>query len=410
LQVVAEELRRSLKLIFAAAIEDDPGGGATGRRREEKIYATQLLLLIADSRFCRVVVDKVPAFSFACFLLAQDNLDHRFSIFQFARNIGQEFIRNTSSAFYQEESGYYSGIVGYAKPATRIIFGSYAFIEKCASEGASPIETDYREFNTFTAQQLEGYGRAALAFLEGCLAVTRGRPYPHSYALARMFNSLEEPLNGVPKLDKIEHFYGMVEYDRLGVIVQFVNDAIELVDKSALPPSTFRVHENFEADIYDDIAELIFEIILRAASVTSPPWTAWAVQHNAVWGDIFGIQKSAARKVIAMKVRRLCYDEIKRMDEFPNFKGARILGFCLHVLGLTLTNRHDGHAREFYSLQAAVLYWTKTNYTRLVLHHPKVAAACLHGSISYDRKNSRLVQTYENEIGEGAREIYLPLD
>jgi len=93
---------------------------------------------------------------------------------------------------------------------------------------------------------------------------------------------------------------------------------------------------------------LIFETIFAASSVSSPEWTAWSIQHNAVWADIFGFDDGKATKIIALKVRRLLYDEIKRMDTFGNFKGARILGYCLHVLGLTLMDRHKGFRREFH--------------------------------------------------------------
>jgi hypothetical protein len=46
----------------------------------------------------------------------------------------------------QEESGYYSGLVGYDRLATKIVFGSFWLVEKCAADGASPIDTDYRKF------------------------------------------------------------------------------------------------------------------------------------------------------------------------------------------------------------------------------------------------------------------------
>jgi hypothetical protein len=147
-------------------------------------------------------------------------------------------------------------------------------------------------------------------------------------------------------LDKVEHFYQVVEYDRLHVIVRFIDDAIGAIDKDGLPPTDFSVHQNFDADIYDDIAQVIFEVILAAASVRSPPWTSWAIQHNTVWSDIFGLRDSGAHKIIAIKVRRLCYDEIKEMDDFPNFKGAKILGFCLHVLGLTPIDRHGRYQKN----------------------------------------------------------------
>jgi hypothetical protein len=176
LQVVAEELRRSMVTIFEFAAKLPPltRKGSMPNLPEYQAVAHDFLLLIGDQRFCRVVADKVPAFAFVCFLEAQKYRHRQLPIFQFARNIGQEFIRNTSTSFYQEDSGYYSGFVGYARPVTKIIFGSFEFVEQCAADGASPLDTDYREFHAFDPTQVEGYSRASLAFLESCLLVTRG--------------------------------------------------------------------------------------------------------------------------------------------------------------------------------------------------------------------------------------------
>lgn len=396
LQILAEELRRSVGAIVALAAKMPATRDENSREeiRQGQAYAHDFLLLIGDERFCRIVVDKVPAFAFACFQEAQKYANRPLPVFQFARNIGQEFIRNTSSSFYQEDSGYYSGLVGYTRPATNIVFGSYEFIEKCAADGASPIDTDYREFGEFNAKQMEGYSRASLAFLESCLLVTKGRSHPHSYALTRMLDSFGSSLGDVYQMDGVENYSTMAAYGRLSVTVDFITDAIVLVQKHAVRPKTFRILQPRHADIYDDLAQLIFKAIFAASSVSSPEWTSWSIQHNTVWSHIFDFGDSTASKVVALKVRRLLYKEIKKMDRFANFKGARILGYCLNIFGLKLIDRHKGHGKEFYPLQATAISWTKANYKRLLVDHPNVAKACLQGSVSYDRENHRLVKTY----------------
>jgi hypothetical protein len=409
LQVLAEELRRSMGTIvaYAAKVKHVKDENARENIPQHQAYAHDFLLLIGDQRFCKVVVDKVPAFAFVCFQEAQKYQLIHLPIFQFARNVGQEFIRNTNSSFYQEDSGYYSGLVGYARPATKIIFGSYEFIEKCAGDGESPIDTDYREFGEFNEKQMEGYSRASLAFLDGCLAVTRGRYYPHSYALARMLGSFESSISGVYQIDGKEHYLKMPEYGHLKVTVDFINHAITLVEKHAVRPKTLRISDPLHADIYDDLANLIFKTIDAASSVSSPVWTSWAIQYNAVWGSIFGFRDNSTCKIIKLKVRRLLYGKIKEMDKFANFQGAHILGYCLNVLGLKLTDRHKGFQKEFYPLQAAALSWTKANYKKLLADHPKVAKACLQGTVSYDAEHHRLVKTYSNATEkEPVREFF----
>ena len=98
------------------------------------------------------------------------------------------------------------------------------------------------------------------------------------------------------------------------------------------------------------------------------------------------------------------------MDELVNFRGARLLGFCLNVLGLKLTDRHRGFQREFYPLQAASIGWVKANYRTLLAEHPEVAEACVQGRISYDHDNHRLVQTYSDRTGKEPNREFLYLD
>lgn len=79
----------------------------------------------------------------------------------------------------------------------------------------------------------------------------------------------------------------------------------------------------------------------------------------------------------------------------PNFKGARILGFCLNVMGFTVSNEnyaHDGRA-----LQRAILSWTKKNYAWLYSYNCRVAEACLVDGLTFDAENLRLVTTYPAE-------------
>lgn len=408
LQVVAEELIRSIGPIISLASLERQHLDASKVVPIEQRFAHDFLLLIGDDRFCRIVVDKVPAFALSTFQAAQRS-NARLPIFQFARNIGQAFIRNTNSAFYQEDSGYYSGFVGIVRPITKVIFGDYRFVERCASDGASPLETDYREFTHFSPLQMEGYRRAALALFESCLEITKGRPFPHSYTLARMFDSFESVLIGVGELDGKKDYSSTPVFGRFSETIDFIKSAIQIVEKKAEPPKTLRISDIMHADIYDDLARLIFECVFSASTVSSPAWTTWAIQHNTVW-NVFGLETNRTRRAIKIKVMRLMYDEIKKMNDWPNFKGARILGYCLNVLGLSAVDRHKGFQREDYPLQASAIMWAKKNFHRLTENNPRVADACLQGSVTYDADKRRLVKTFTNDTGKGPVQEFLELD
>jgi hypothetical protein len=86
------------------------------------------------------------------------------------------------------------------------------------------------------------------------------------------------------------------------------------------------------------------------------------------------------------------YDEITEMNRFPNFKGAKILGFCLNVMGLEV--RKGDYDKENRPLHKAILGWTRKHYVYLQVDSPRVAEACLVDGITYDAENLQLVKTY----------------
>jgi hypothetical protein len=256
---------------------------------------------------------------------------------------------------------------------------------------------------------MEGFSRAALAYFDSYLREAKGQT--HSYALARLLHSFESTLTSTYKLKgPSDNFWNMPEFQRLRITVRFVRDAIRSLDKHAVRPTRLRRKEPQLEDTFDAFADLIFEIIFAASRVSEPVWTCWSVQHNTVWAELFSVYRSKASSIVLFKLRRLIYDEIRRMDEFANFKGAGILGYCINVLGLTLVDRHKGYGREHYPLHVVVLNWTKKNYRRLVVDHPKVAERCLQGSVAYDRDNHRLVKTFANETRKEPVCAFLKLD
>jgi hypothetical protein len=262
----------------------------------------------------------------------------------------------------------------------------------------------------FNELQMEGFARASLAFLDSYLQATKGRSAPHSYALTRMLSSFESSLSSTYRINGADDFSRTSAYGHLSVTADFVKKSMALINKYAVTPKSFRRLKNRDNNIYDDMAALVFNMIFAASTVSSPVWTAWSIQHNTVWNTISGLGRDDARRIIAFKVRRLLYEEIARMGTFANFKGARILGYCLNVLGLTLNDRHKGYDKEFYPLRAAVLHWTKANYGRLVSDHPKVAETCLQGSISYDASKRQLVNTFGGELGKEPNRVRLDID
>lgn len=146
-------------------------------------------------------------------------------------------------------------------------------------------------------------------------------------------------------------------------------------------------------DIYDQLADLMFEVIQNVASVEGEPDRTWGVQHNAVWGHFFGAGDGGAWRPVRRRLIRRFHLEISDMERFANFKSARILGYFLNVMGVRDAgpNAARREARGFHRL---LLAWFAANYLTLARDYPDVAKACLIGGISFDEPGSRLVKTY----------------
>lgn len=404
-RIVAEELNRSIpKVIDFAAKKVDLPKSTNGKLRTEE-FAENLLLLFADLRFCRIVVDKAPLFAIICIREVQKNPRKGRPMLQFVRNIGSEFIINKNSSFYQEISGYDSGYLGYSRPVTNAVFGSYRFVENCAEKGFSPLEVGFGEISDFDAIRINGFVRASLAFVEAYL---KEGGYVHSYALNQIFLNLEGAVGGTYRLNGVESFHKMPELDRLQESISFIRKTIDLVDEHYSGPR--KLHKsNQDEDICDLIAKFLFTVIFHSSAVEGPPWTAWDVQHNTVWSMIFGLHQNRTTKVVGFKLRRLFLDEIRHMTEFANYKGARAIGFILHIFGPVLRDKKFERDREFSGLHKIVIKWLQKNYLEMRRNSPKVADACLLGSISFDETSQAIVKTYMHNLGVRPREERLEL-
>jgi hypothetical protein len=313
---------------------------------------------------------------------------------QFASNVSAEAILNKDSLLYHEDEGYSSGLIGYLKPFSQAVYGNYRLVEMLAQKNGSPLDIRYEVVWSWDASQLAAYCRVVLITMKSYLECNCWNE--HSYALNRALTEIKNSCIDVYKLKDIQsNYYSSDIFTKLNTAVHFVRDAINLLGKQKdLPLVTWRIRKNrWDENLYDHIARVMFEIIFSAASVSEPADKCWDIHHNAVWAEFFApYDEGNAWTIIRFKLRRLLYNEILRLDEFPNYKSSRVLGFCLNVMGLKIGNRKE-YGTNYYALRKAVLTWTKNNYMRLRTIHPDVAKSCLMGSITFD-EGSRLVKTY----------------
>ena len=360
LAVIADELTNSAKSLVSNASEmstsrryrpqaqDD-----TRKRKLRKVeaYANDLLLLIADKRLCRVIVESSPITALAVFQEIGDTKKFGIQVGTFVKNIVNEAIANRDSFLFHEANGYDSGLIGYHKPLSQAMFSNYEMVEAIGTM----LDPDYPASSKWDAVQWKAYCRAVLMAFQSY--VQEGYE-GHSFVLYRAMGNIKGIASDVYKLNGVAN----VAWDndalaRLQVAVDFIGDAVKILDEKGVPDHLqLRIRERNPSreSVYDHLADMIFEVVFAASAVTSPRWECWMVQHNTVWINLFlsGKLNNRAGRVVHFKARRLLYDEILRMNGFPNFKGARILGFCLNVMGLMVAN--DGIHRESRALQKAV--------------------------------------------------------
>ncbi|CAM4037380.1 hypothetical protein CCOS865_03255 [Pseudomonas reidholzensis] len=398
LSVVADELMHSAKALVHYA--SDRKALRNHRRKSDEsestpdfpkveAYANDILLLIADKRLCRVIVESSSGTALAIFEEMGETKKYDIQVEIFARNIVREALLNTNSFLYHEAMGYDSGLIGYHKPLTQAMFGNYTMVDTIRTL----LDPDTVGKRKWTVEQWEAYCRLVLITLRDYVK----KPYwNHPTPLLRAKDYIESAASGLYKLNAVANTWETDAAQCLRVVIDFIKHAVEILDKKGKPNHVrLRVrteHGHPRESLYDDIASMIFEVIFHASSVISPQWECWSIQHNTIWGPITRGLNGPGGQVIKFKLRRLLYDEITEMTRFANFKGAKILGFCLNVMGLKV---HEGDFdKENRPLHKAILGWTRMHYVWLHINTPRVAEACLVDGITYDAENLQLVKTY----------------
>jgi hypothetical protein len=115
--------------------------------------------------------------------------------------------------------------------------------------------------------------------------------YQHSYALYRALDTIQSARGDVYKLNNQTEIYNDI-LKRRNAVVDFAKNAVEHAERHPDLPVVLRKRgkpKPWHNDFFDQIAELMFEVIFDASAVRAPVDTCWSVQHNAVWGDFFGL-------------------------------------------------------------------------------------------------------------------------
>ncbi|WP_286902074.1 hypothetical protein [Vreelandella sedimenti] len=404
LAIIADELTYSAESLIHYATNKDEYSSFKRIKKEKSsslntkphqvtTVADDILLLIGDKRFCHAIVESSPVTALAFFEQIGDTEKYGVNIRIFGRNILNEALLNKNSFLYHETEVYESGLIGYHKPLSQAMFSNHKMVERIGTLlDPNPWSSD-----KWDSDQWKCYCRITLMTLTDYV---ENSFWDHSAVLYSAKMHIESATSDLYKINGVTSIsWHDNTLSCLRVVVHFIKDAVKILDQRGVPEYlVLRIREEYRNEtFYDYLAEMIYNVIHSASMVRSPVSQCWWIQHNSVWGEFFNLMKmnGEAAKIVRFKVRRLIYNEIFQMKEFPNFKGARILGFCLNVLGLTVKEQNIFH--EGKALHKAVLSWTKKNYAWLHSYNPNVAEACLVEGFTYDAINRRIIKTYPAE-------------
>ncbi|MCR1553228.1 MAG: hypothetical protein NQ098_14135 [Enterobacter cloacae] len=394
LAILADELARSSKkLVFYAT---DFKGEVTDEHLENlpdvEAIANDMLSLISDKRFCKTVIESSQNLALILFTEVERSNKYGILLGVFSKNLLIEAIKYEDSFLYHESDFYESGFLGSYRPLSRAMFGNSRMVEKLEIT----FDVGWNLEKKWTTKELQAYIRAFLVFVKAY--IKDGVPR-HSFVMNRTLRSISEKSNELHKVNGVANSWDTEPVQNLSVIVSFFKELITELDKREKPfHYTLRIKDkkpNPNHSIYDTLAKQMYAVIHNASYINNPWWDCWSIHHNTLLDSFFDVYKvtGAAGKIIQHKLRREIYDQIKRMETFPNFQGARILGFCLFAMGFKASKELSG--KNIYALHKVILNWVKINFKTLHERNAKVSSACLFTSISYNVETNSLVRVHE---------------
>ncbi|QRN37109.1 hypothetical protein [Pectobacterium carotovorum] len=407
LAIVCDELSRSANSLIKFA-----GDG------EKRVTGTanDILYLIGNRNFCRVLVATSPQTAAYLFAATTRYNKYRIPLHQFSANISQEAINNKNSIIYHEDDGYHSGFLGHFQEWSKTIYGNYLLVEELNRGHLSPLNFSYKCFMKFDSEQWEAYFRGALIYLENKL---KNDNFLDTHcALNSIFENIKMCTQQTYLIDSLEDSIAKNEIiSKLSASITFINNFIKLTSKfktKSFYEYSVKDRKRLIFDIHYFVSDVLIELIFNASQCQSNNFTTWHIQNNIVWNGIFSIPEGMDGnfyKKTKKKLIRKMYDEIKDITRRANFKNARIAGLILNVLGLkTEPNYFIRKDKELIFIQKITQNIIKENFIRIVKDQPQVADSMLPKNITFDQDKNCLIKTYSVGINKEAPKEYLYLD
>lgn len=387
--IIAQELAYSARELVRYATEYNPKKKNSDNQRlnSAQLHANTLLSLIGHPSFCRILVTDAPGTAFYFFQAIDNFKKYNLFFFQpFSRNFVNEALRNKNSFLYHEDNGYASGLMGYDKPFTTLLFSNYKMIEGLDSL-LDP--EDVCEKGRLDSAQWKAYCNLLITAIEGCI---ESKGTEHTPVLDRAIRHVKNALFDIHKITLDAEFHDDT-YARLKVVCDFIGQLRAFLAAYNPPSSPLKQDDDPLPSLHDAIAELIEAAIRLAAKVSAPIEQCRRFHSELIWGELMGYPHNKSSWMLNAKVCKLIFNRIRDI-RIPASSGCQLLGFCLNVMGLEYQYSGKYYKRDQRRLHRAVLAWTRRNYLNLYNRNPLMSNACLRDGITLDLENCRLVMEF----------------
>ena len=381
---------------------------------EAEKYAHDLFLLLSNPRFCDVVAEEIP--TFPAHLVEEMVHLERFDApaHLVIRRIVISLLSKPNSALFVENEWLGRGYTDEVNPITQSIFRNWHRLEVYEGGFESPLNLSYPYARNWDTDTWRVYFGLAIEYIRGL--TSSAQRFQNAGGIDHVLKTTEKAFEQIGDQNKYENaFDPQNPFWHVREANDFLNELIKAFDGAGEHVYFSRRDEDFFGnDLSSKIAKLLHQVVYYASAVNTKEFRMWEIQHNLVWSPIerSDVRDTEIMKMVRRKLRRMIWSEVKEMDHFPNYQGARYVRFCLNVLGFydEKVHRRDGLGKDSWALAKVVSDWVAKNYQVIVETHPPVAEAMLPANIEYDAAKQILIRTKDDTLTGVPRIKEFPLE
>lgn len=402
LAVIAEELQSSAAAIVVLAPEVarpdmiwHRSENISQKWGEAEGNANDIILLIADRKFCQILVQHSPVTAASFFWEMLERKKYEIQIKRFAQNFLSAAIENESSFIHSESSVIGRGLLAHHRIISKALFSDLNMFE------ALDIYPEQPACWKWNSNKWKAYSATLLVTIENNIVEAASRVPPN---LNRSMLAIANSPRYGKGIDISEGQFrdgDWVEKFRVAsIFIQNVANALveaELQGVFESMPLRSNIDEfreyGHDKPLIDVVVEMIVTLVEQAALIQSPGHQTRLVQENVVWNNVFRELCDNVGQQVSKSVQRVFYRKLKRGATYPAIREARVFAFFLNVFGLEV--EAGSYRRQERALQKIMLAWMRKNYDLLFYKNRNIARACLPDGFSYEAENFLIVRKVE---------------